>query len=162
MYESVEERRELGELLRSSRRQGTAHLREIVTEDHALSVDDLLPRLDGMKVLSIATVTRGGEPRISAVDGHFIHGSWTFGTDGRSAKARHLAQRPAVSVAYIDGERLGFFTHGVVEVLSTDSEHYEEILSHWTQHYGSDPLSWGEDIRMYRVRASWSVAYASA
>jgi len=160
MYETAQERESLQTLLDRSRSGGTAHLREIVTKDHALGASDLLPLLDGMKVLSVATVTRTGEPRVSAVDGHFIHGSWTFGTDGRSAKARHLRARPAVSAAYIDGERLGFFTHGVVEHLDASDAHYDEILAHWASHYGSSPVGWGEDIRLYRVRASWCVAYA--
>ncbi|MGO3174002.1 MAG: pyridoxamine 5'-phosphate oxidase family protein, partial [Microbacterium gubbeenense] len=75
-------------------------------------------------------------------------------------KARHLAHRPAVSAAYIDGERLGFFTHGAVEPLDAADAQYEEITRHWTAHYGSSPLSWGEDIRMYRIRPRWCVAYA--
>lgn len=159
MNETPDERDRLQELLTASRARATQHLQEIVTPDHSLTAAELLPRLDGMKVLSLATVTRRGEPRVSAVDGHFIHGSWTFGTDGRSAKARHLVDRPGVSAAYIDGESLGFFTHGNVEPLDGADAQYEEILKHWTTHYGTSPLSWGEDIRMYRVRATWCVAY---
>jgi len=162
MYETADERTALQALLDSSRSAATSHLREIVTDDHALSASALLTRLDGMKVLSLATVTRTGEPRISAVDGHFIHGSWTFGTDGRSAKARHLHARPAVSAAYVDGERLGFFTHGKVEPLEESDAYFDRIVDHWTDHYGSNPLTWGDDIRMFRIRASWCVAYAGA
>lgn len=160
MYETTDERAALQALLDRSRAGATSHLKDIVTDEHALSASDLLPRLEGMKVLSLATVTRTGEPRISAVDGHFIHGAWTFGTDGRSAKARHLDARPAVSVAYIDGERLGFFTHGRVEHFDESDPQFEEILAHWTKHYGSSPLTWGDEIRMFRVHASWCVAYA--
>ncbi len=32
--------------------------------------------------------------------------------------------------------------------------------AHWTAHYGSSPWSWGDDIRMYRLRMTWAVAYA--
>ena len=161
MYETEAEIARLQELLDSSRRGATAHLQEIVADEHALSATALLPHLEGMRVLSLATVTATGEPRVSAVDGHFIHGSWTFGTDGRSAKARHLAARPAVSVAYIDGERLGFFTHGSVIVLDEADPSFPETLEHWTRHYGSDPRTWGDDIRMYRVVPRWCVAYVS-
>ncbi len=160
MYETAEERQHLQEMMERSRSAATDHLQEIVTPDHSLSAEALLPRLEGMKVLSLATVTRRGEPRVSAVDGHFIHGAWTFGTDGRSAKARHLAHRPSVSAAYIDGERLGFFTHGIVEPLDASDAQYDGIIQHWTAHYGSSPLSWGEEIRMYRIRPRWCVAYA--
>lgn len=160
MYETLVEIEQLQALLTASRERGTSHLQQIISDDHSLSAEELLPRLEGMRVLSLATVTAKGEPRVSAVDGHFIHGSWTFGTDGRSAKARHLAARPAVSAAYIDGERLGFFTHGSVERLDESDPLVGEIIEHWTRHYDSDPRSWGDDIRMYRIVPSWSVAYA--
>jgi len=160
MYETREEIDRLQELLDGSRRKSTSHLQEIIAGEHALSAEALLPHLDGMRVVSLATVTAKGEPRISAVDGHFIHGFWTFGTDGRSAKARHLAMRPAVSAAYIDGERIGFFTHGTVAPLDDADPLLPEIIEHWTRHYGTDPRTWGEDIRMYRIDAHWSVAYA--
>ena len=29
-----------------------------------------------------------------------------------------------------------------------------------TAHYGSSPLDWGEDIRLYRLAASWMIGYA--
>ena len=38
-------------------------------------------------VLNIATVTARGEPRVSAVDGHFLHGHWYFTTDGGSPRS---------------------------------------------------------------------------
>lgn len=160
MYESHDEVARLQSLLDASRARATAHLQEIVRGDHSLTAEALLPRLEGMRVLSLATVTANGEPRVSAVDGHFIHGEWTFGTDGRSAKARHLAARPAVSVAHIDGERLGFFTHGTAVALDEDDPAFADIIGHWESHYGSDPRTWGEDIRMYRVVPEWCVAYA--
>ena len=137
MYETEVEIARLQELLDCSRRGATAHLQEIIADEHALSATALLPQLEGMRVLSLATVTATGEPRVSAVDGHFIHGSWTFGTDGRSAKARHLAARPAVSAAYTDGERLGFFTHGSAMMLDEADPMLPEILEHWTRHCGT-------------------------
>lgn len=161
MYETPAEIDRLQSLLDASHSRSTAHLRSIVAGSHHLaSARDLLPRLDGMCVLSLATVTARGEPRVSAVDGHFLHGAWTFGTDGRSAKARHLSARPSASVAFIDGERLGFFTHGIVERLDESDDAFEGVLAHWTAYYDSDPRSWGDDVRLYRLRASWCVAYA--
>lgn len=159
MYETEEQIVALDRLLRESRRGASRHLREIVTDDAAPSTAALLPLLEGMHVLALSTVTRAGEPRVSAVDGHFLHGQWTFGTDGSSAKARHLVARPSVSAAYIDGERLGIFVHGeAVRVLPGD-DWCEDVVSHWASHYGSDPFTWGEDIRMFRIVPSWMVAY---
>ncbi|GGH35911.1 pyridoxamine 5'-phosphate oxidase family protein [Microbacterium album] len=162
MYETPDELDELQSLLDRSHRGGTAHLRDIVSGEHRMDAAALVPALDGMKVLSLATVTASGEPRVSAVDGHFLHGRWTFGTDGRSAKAVHLAARPAVSAAHVDGERLGVFCHGRAVRLTPDDEAWTETIAHWVRHYGSDPTTWGEDIRMYRIEPHWMVGYRGA
>ncbi|MER7795834.1 pyridoxamine 5'-phosphate oxidase family protein [Microbacterium sp. NPDC096154] len=159
MYESRDELEALQGLLERSHARGTAHLRQIVSGDHRMDAERMTAALEGMKVLSLATVTARGEPRVSAVDGHFLHGRWTFGTDGRSAKARHLAARPSVSAAHVDGERLGVFCHGRAERLTPDDASWPATIAHWAAHYGSDPITWGDDIRMYRIEPSWMVAY---
>ena len=91
---------------------------------------DIAALLTGMKVISAATVTAQGEPRISAMDGHFLHGTWTFSTSRTSAKARHLARRPAVSIAHVDGEALAVFSHGHVVELAGDE--LAAVDAHWT------------------------------
>ncbi len=160
MLETPAEVAALQSLLDASRERATGHLRSIITDERALSAEDLVALLTGMKVLSVATVTAAGEPRISALDGHFLHGTWTFSTAGDSAKARHLARNPAVSVAHVDGEDLAVFSHGAA-LLMEQGPDLEEVDAHWTAHYGSSPFSWGDDIRMYRLRMTWAVAYAA-
>jgi hypothetical protein len=116
--------------------------------------------LTGMCVLSIATVTRRGEPRISGVDGHFLHGRWVFTTSGTAAKARHLRVRPAASVSHLRGEELGVFTHGTVQFLPPNHRDFAEIENHLVRHYGSSPSTWGADIAYLRLQPSWMVVYA--
>ena len=159
MLETSEETAALQSLLDASIARATGHLRAIITDERTLTAQQLVALLTGMKVLSVATVTAAGEPRISALDGHFLHGTWTFSTSGTSAKARHLAARPAVSVAHVDGEDLALFTHGYADLMQPGPER-DEVEAHWTAHYGSSPWSWGDDIRMYRLRMTWAVAYA--
>jgi general stress protein 26 len=161
MYETPEELEAFQRLLDRSRGQATDHLRSIIDDRRALSAADIAALLTGMKVLALATVTARGEPRISAVDGHFLHGTWTWSTSGTAAKARHLEARPAVSVAHVDNEDLAVFAHGQAELLSSADPLWDETLAHWIAHYGSSPLGWGEDIRMYRLATSWMVGYAS-
>lgn len=160
MRDTAEDVAALQRLLDASHARASGHLRSIINDERTLRADELVQLLVGMKVLSVATVTSHGEPRISAMDGHFLHGTWTFGTAGDSAKARHLAHRPAVSVAHVDGEQLALFSHGTAELLPPGPER-DEVDEHWTAHYGSSPFSWGQDIRMYRLRMTWAVAYAS-
>jgi general stress protein 26 len=157
MLETAAEVEALQRLLDSSHDRSTAHLRDIINDDRTLTAAQLAALLTGMKVLSVATVTARGEPRISALDGHFLHGTWTFSTSRTAAKARHLAARPAVSVAHVDGEELAVFSHGAAVELAGDE--LAEVDRHWAAHYGSSPLSWG-DVVMYRLEPTWMVGYA--
>jgi hypothetical protein len=152
---------ELQTLLDTSLARSTAHLRSIVTPgERTLTARELVRVLTGMCVLSVATVTARGEPRISAVDGHFLHGRWVFSTTGAAAKARHLKARPAVSVAHLRGDDLGVFTHGVAEFISPEHPDWAEIEEHLTRHYGSSPTTWADDVVYLRVVPHWMVAYA--
>ena len=160
MHETDEEITRLQELLDASHARATGHLRSIIDDDRVLSARDLVALLTGMKVLSVATVTATGEPRISALDGHFLHATWSFSTAGTAAKARHMRDRPAVSVAHIDNEELAVFSHGRVEEVHEGDADHDETFAHWIRHYGSDPRSWADDIRLYRYVPSWMVGYA--
>lgn len=154
----------LQDLLDASLARSTEHLRDIIKPgERTLTARQLVTVITGMSTLSIATVTAKGEPRISGIDGHFLYGAWILGTARGAAKARHLAARPAVSVAHMRGEELGVFTHGYVEELNPEGREadpqWTSILEHLRAHYGSDPLSWG-DVVYYRLRPTWMVAYA--
>lgn len=160
MLETADEIAGLQTLLDASHASSTDHLRAIINDDRTLSAHDLVALLAGMKVVTVATMTARGEPRISALDGHFLHGSWTFSTSGTAAKARHIQVRPAVSVAHVDNEELAVFSHGRAERMGEFDTDWDETIGHWTSHYGSSPLGWGDDIHMYRYRPHWMVGYA--
>jgi general stress protein 26 len=157
MFETPDDLARLQELLDASHTRATEHLRGIINDGRTLSAPQVAGLLTGMKVITAATVTAHGEPRISAMDGHFLHGTWTFSTSRTSAKAHHLARRPAVSVAHVDGEALAVFSHGHVVELVGDE--LAAVNEHWTAHYGSSPLTWGEVV-MWRLEPTWMVGYA--
>jgi general stress protein 26 len=160
MLETPAEVEALQELLDRSHASSTGHLRSIINNDRRLTAPDLVALLTGMRVISVATATREGHPRISAMDGHFLHATWTFSTSGTAAKARHMRARPDVSVAHVDGEEMAVFSHGRVEEMAPSDPDWGETHGHWTAHYGSSPLTWGDDIRIYRYRPHWMVGYA--
>lgn len=159
MLETPSEIAALSDLMNRSHAGASNHLKAIISGSRQLDAAGVLAATTGMKVLSLATVTARGEPRISAVDGHFLHGTWTFSTDGTSVKAGHLAARPAISLAHLDGERCGIFAHGYARQLAPTDAGYSEVLAHWTAHYDSDPTTWAADIRMYRAELTWLVGY---
>jgi hypothetical protein len=161
MYETPDELRDLQVLLDASLPRSSAHLRSIVKPgERTLTASQLTSVLTGMCTLSVATVTAGGEPRISGLDGHFLHGRWVFSTDGSAVKVRHLRARPAVSVAHIRGDDLGVFVHGKAEFVDRNHPDWAGIEEHLVGHYGSSPTSWGDDIVYLRAVPHWMVAYA--
>ncbi|MBB5782879.1 pyridoxamine 5'-phosphate oxidase family protein [Nonomuraea jabiensis] len=163
MRETPEELKELQALLEASLSRSTSHLRSIVTE-RTMTAGQLTRILTGMRVLALSTVTAKGEPRISGADGHFLHGKWHFGTARDAAKARHLAARPAASVAHMSGEDLGVFTHGTVEILNPlDGEpaaDWPDLLAYLKDFYGDDGFDWHNDVVYYRLHPHWMTVYA--
>ncbi|MEV0587894.1 pyridoxamine 5'-phosphate oxidase family protein [Nonomuraea sp. NPDC050310] len=164
MRETTHELAELQTLLDASLTGSTAHLRSIINGERALSAEQLTRVLTGMCTLALSTVTAKGEPRISGVDGHFLHGKWIFGTARSAAKARHLAARPAASVAHLRGDDLGVFTHGTVETLNPQdgppAADWPDVLAYLKDFYGGDAFDWDQDIVYYRLQPHWMTAYA--
>lgn len=168
MFETTAELAELQRLLDASLTRSTSHLRSIVRAERTLTAEQLVTVLTGMCTLSLSTVTATGEPRISGVDGHFLHGRWIFGTDRGAAKARHLAARPAVSAAFMRGEEVGVFTHGRAVTLNPPAggdghdpdPQWATVLEHLEGHYGQSPLAWG-DVVYFRLEPDWMVVFAS-
>jgi hypothetical protein len=161
--ETPEELNELQALLDVSLSRATTHLRSIVTE-RTLTAEQLTQVLTGMCTLALSTVTAKGEPRISGVDGHFLHGTWHFGTARSAAKARHLAARPAASAAHMRGEDLGVFTHGTVQTLNPEyaepAAEWPDLLAYFKDFYGDDAFDWDNDVVFYRLRPHWMTVYA--
>jgi hypothetical protein len=161
MYETAAELAALQELMDASLGRSGDHLRSIVTPgERTLTAAQLVRVLTGMCTLSAATVTARNQPRISGVDGHFLHARWVFTTSGTAVKARHLRARPAISVAHIRGDDLGVFVHGEAEFLTPANADFDAIEQHLVGHYGSSPSSWGDEIVYIRVRPSWMIGYA--
>jgi hypothetical protein len=164
MFETDAEISRLQDLLDTSLKRSTSHLQSIVTAgERTLTAAQLVRVATGMCTLALATVTRAGEPRISGVDGHLLHGEWVVGTDPSAAKARHLAARPGVSVACLRGEELGVFTHGHARPLNppfAEDPRWPATLEYLKEHYGKDAFVWTEVI-FYRIEPTWMVAYSA-
>jgi hypothetical protein len=163
MRETTEELSDLQVLLDASLSRSTGHLRSIVA-DRTVTAAQLTRILTGMCTLAVSTVTAKCEPRISGVDGHFLHGAWHFGTARSAAKALHLAVRPAASVAHMRGEDLGVFTHGTVETLNPEDAEaaadWPDLLLYFRDFYGDDAFDWDNDVVYYRLRPDWMTVYA--
>lgn len=157
MWETAAELSVLQNLLDRSFERASAHLTSIMTHERRLAAEQLVAELPSPAVLNIATVTAAGEPRVSAVDGHFLHGHWYFTTAAESPKARQLRARPAISASYTPRDGFGVFCHGRAALL--DGAPKQMLREHFTVTYGADPEDWGS-ITYLRIEASWMVAFA--
>lgn len=161
MYETAEDIAWLQQLLDRSRSSASEHLRSIIGPDRSVGAADLVRYLDGMRVLALSTVSAGGRPRISGVDGHLLRGRWIFTSSGTSVKAADLRSRPQVSAAYMEGDSCGVFTHGDAEFLDPGHPDLSWVDDHLTRHYGASPSTWGPDIVYARIMPRWMVGYSS-
>jgi pyridoxamine 5'-phosphate oxidase-like protein len=157
MWETPEELIALQHLLDASFAGASAHLTSIMTPERRLPAERLVGQLPSPAVLNIATVTAAGEPRLSAVDGHFLHGQWHFTTAVDSPKARQLRARPAISAGFTPRDGFGVFCHGRAE--SLDSTARQMVREHFIATYGVEPESLGS-IAYFRIDARWLVAFA--
>lgn len=153
---------DLQELLDASLARSGPHLRSIIREgERTPTARQVVSELSGMRTIVVTTVSDSSRPRTSAVDGHFLRGRFVFTTSGDSFKARDIAVRPAVSAAFVDGERFAVFVHGDAEILADTHPSRREVEAHLTAHYGASPSTWGPEIMYYRVVPYFMVAYGS-
>ena len=116
MLENSEEIDRLQQLLEHSAASAGSHLRGIITDERRLSAAQVIERLQGMRLLTVATVTADGRPLAGPVDGYFLHGTFYFSSGRNSVRMRHLAARPAVSATHLPGEELAVTVHGQAEL----------------------------------------------
>jgi hypothetical protein len=135
VYESPAELEELQALLDESHRHGGDHLRSILGDKPRLTAAEVVDLLPGMQVIDLATVTGTGEPRVAPVDGHFFRAHWYFGSARNSARARHLAARPAASIALTRGEEFGLVAHGEAVEVDLRAAEQESFLAHLRDFY---------------------------
>ena len=122
------------------------HLRGIITGERRLSAADLVGRLPGMRLLTVATVTADGRPLAGPVDGYFLHGTFWFSSARNSVRMRHLAARPAVSATHLPGEELAVSVHGRAELVGlrdpAAGELRQAMLDWYVPRQGPEFESW--------------------
>ena len=118
------------------------HLRGIITGERRLSAAELAGRLQGMRLLTVATVTADGRPLAGPVDGYFLHGTFWFSSGRNSVRMRHLAARPAVSATHLPGEELAVTVHGravPVDVRAPEGAGFRQaLLDIYVPRYGPE------------------------
>ena len=135
VLETPEEIDRLQGLLDRSAAAAGAHLSDIITDDRRLSAAQVCQRLQGMRLLVVATVTADGRPLAGPVDGYLLHGSFYFSSGRNSVRMRHLAARPAVSATHLPGEDLAVTVHGRAELSELPDAAHGELRQAMLDHY---------------------------
>jgi Pyridoxamine 5'-phosphate oxidase len=135
MLETPEETERLQRLLDRSAAGAGAHLSDIITEDRRLSAVQVCERLQGMRLLVLATVTADGRPLTGPVDGYFLHGAFWFSTARASVRRRHLDRRPSCSATHLPGDELCVTVHGRAEVHALEDPANADLLQAMLDEY---------------------------
>jgi len=142
MHETAADLARLQALLDVSMARAGAHLTRIITPERRLDAPELCRRLEGMRLLALATVTRDGRPLVSAVDGIFYRGAFHFGSAPDSVKFRHLRTGPQVSATHLPGEHLAVTVHGTAEIVDVASPEHagfrRTLLEIYVPRYGAE------------------------
>jgi nitroimidazol reductase NimA-like FMN-containing flavoprotein (pyridoxamine 5'-phosphate oxidase superfamily) len=140
MRENAEDIARLQDVLDQSYAEAGAHLRGIHSPQRRLTAADLVQRLQGMRLLVLATVSVAGRPVTSPVDGVFHRGSFYFGTSKDSVRWGHLKRNGAVSATHLPSEDWAVTVHGVAVPVDTSWAHPEglraTLLEVYTPRYG--------------------------
>ena len=171
MHETAAEVAALQDLLDRSHAAGGRHLREIITSQRRLSAEQVIERLTGMRLLSLATSTADGRPIVGAVDGIFLHGAFHFGTSPNSLRWRHIQARPHVSATHLPGEELAITVHGCAVQVSASPEDGAELRGVlreiYVPRYGEDWMNFIDSGPVYaridaeRMFTYWTEPYVS-
>jgi nitroimidazol reductase NimA-like FMN-containing flavoprotein (pyridoxamine 5'-phosphate oxidase superfamily) len=147
VHESPADIAALQELLDRSYSAAGTHLLRIHTPERRLSAEEVVERLTGMCLLTVATVTSDGRPIAGPVDGVFYRGAFHFGSSPDSVRFRHIRKRPQVSATHLPGEELAVTVHGraaPVDIHAEEGSGFRQaLLDVYVPRYGPD---WEEEF----------------
>jgi general stress protein 26 len=159
MYEQPDDFARLQNLLDASYERAGAHLRSIFIPKKRLAAQELARLLPGVQILSLATVTAAGEPRVAPVDGLFFRGEFWFGSDSESVRFRHIRRRPAVSADHIRGEELAILVHGTAQIVDHNAPEQSAFRDYCIETYGEGWNEWGMPAMYARIEAKTMFAH---
>jgi uncharacterized pyridoxamine 5'-phosphate oxidase family protein len=140
MHERPEDIDRLQDLLDRSYADAGAHLLGIHTEQRRLTAANLVERLQGIRLIVVATVSAAGKPVTGPVDSVFHRGSFYFGTSTDAVRWRHLRRNRAVSATHAPSEDWAVVVHGAAIPVDTSRVHPEglraTLLEVYTPRYG--------------------------
>ena len=138
MYETAEDIAALQTLIDSSYEQAGSHLLSIHSPERRLTATQLVERLQGMCLLSLATVTADCRPLAGPVDGIFYRGAFHFGSSPDAVRFRHIRRRPEVSATHVPSEEFAVTVHGRATPVEIKAGLRRTLLEVYVPRYGPE------------------------
>lgn len=156
MRESADDLERLQRLLDDGVERASPFLRSsFQLPERSLDAGSLSAHLDGSLTVALATVTARGEPRVAPINAFFLRGAFYVPTVAESARARHLARRPAASLTYFEGTSLAVIAHGRVEIIAAEHPAFDELDRTQVSLGGQSPREWrGRAVYLHLVAGS--------
>jgi pyridoxine/pyridoxamine 5'-phosphate oxidase len=143
MRETADDLERLQRLLDDSVERASPFLRSsFQLPERSLDASSLAARLDGSLTVALATVTARGEPRVAPINAFFLRAAFYMPTVAESARARHLARRPAASLTYFERTSLAVIAHGIVEIIPAEHPAFDELDQTQVALGGQSPREW--------------------
>jgi hypothetical protein len=128
--------------------------------EHSLSAPQLAAHLHGSLTVALATVTARGEPRVAPIGALFLHAWFYVPTVAESARARHLARRPAASLTYFEGTELAVIVHGQVMIIGAEDSDFAELDAAQVESGGQSVREWQGQGVYLRLEPATFYTYA--
>ena len=127
---------------------------------HSLSAAQLVAHLQGPRTVALATVTARAEPRVAPINA-FLCTAFHVPTVAESARARHLARRPAASLTYFEGTDVAVIAHGQMRVIgSRTTRRLPTSTRDWRKGGLESPTEWSGSPVYLRMEPATLYTYA--
>lgn len=160
MYETETELAQLQALIDRSFAQAGPHLLSIMRSERRLTARQVSRYLQDTRHVAFATVNAKGEPRVSPLDGVFLHGRFYACTGGSAVRVRHLRRQPAVSLTHFSGDEVAIVIHGTAELIERGDPAAPALEAEFTRIYGASPYAWAPNVLFIGVVPQTMLAYA--
>jgi len=167
LHETTRDIQELQELLDSSYASAGPHVLRVHNTKWRVGAAKLCGLLQGMCLLTLATVNARGEPVVAPMDGQFYRGHFYFGGTHDSNRAINIRARPYVSAAHVQGESLGVTVHGRAREVDKGAKRAQGYRKLLVEIYGKQMAdeNWEGDMVVYweiEPRKMFAVSFPSA
>lgn len=147
MNETPQDKRHLQLLVdRSIDRAGSILKKSFQMPQNSLTAEQIINKLQGLQIVSLATTTVKGEPRVAPIGAIFYRGSYFIPTVATAARTKQIRHQSAVSLTQYEGVDFAIIIHGDANIISPEQAQFNDLDELHKQLTGGSVTSWGEGV----------------